>query len=89
VAVLGNLPSWFDVEFTQTAAAVISVALVVVLLIVMIRVRSLGVRIVAVVLVGSAVFGLMHYRSVLKDCDTNGCECKLFGEDLKGGACSQ
>ncbi len=88
MAVVGALPSWFDVAFVTKATAVLAVVAVILLLLVMFLVRSVAVRLVTIVLLGAAVFGLLHYRSELTHCDTNGCPCSLFGEDLKGGDCT-
>jgi hypothetical protein len=43
--------------------------------------------VLVLVLLGAAVAGLLHYRQTLVDCDKQGCACKLFGEDVKGGGC--
>jgi hypothetical protein len=50
--------------------------------------RSIATRLVAVLLLGTAVFGLLHYRQQLTDCEKHGCACTLFGEELKGGGCN-
>ena len=51
-------------------------------------VRSVATRLIVVIVLGTAVFGLLHYRQQLDDCDKHGCTCTLFGEDLKGGGCT-
>lgn len=88
MAVVGVLPSWLDVNFAQNAAAVVAVVAAAVVLIVVFIARSVATRLVAVVVLGAAVFGLLHYRTELDHCSTNGCQCSLFGEDLKGGDCA-
>lgn len=51
-------------------------------------VKSLGTKLVAIVLLGAAVFGLAHYRQTLEHCDRAGCACSLFGQSVQGGNCS-
>jgi hypothetical protein len=87
--VTGKLPDWLDLEFVQTASAVLAVAALVVLVVMIFMVRSVATRLVAVVILGGAVFGLLHYRDQLQRCDKTGCECKFFGENLVGGGCAQ
>ena len=84
---LADLPSWLSVDFARNAAGVLAIVSVVVVLIVMFLVRSVATRVVAMLLLGGAVFGLLHYRTALENCDKNGCACKLLGENLKGGGC--
>ena len=86
--VLADLPDWLDLDFTRTAAAVLAIVAVVLLLAIVFTVRSIGMKIAAIVLLGGAVFGLLHYRQTLDNCDKNGCACELLGEDLKGGGCT-
>lgn len=82
-----ELPSWLDLDFVRTTAAVLVLVALVLLVVTIFMVRSIGTRVIAVVVLGVAVFGLLHYRQSLSDCAKQGCECKLFGEDLKGDAC--
>ena len=42
----------------------------------------------AIVVIGAAVFGLVHYRHTLDHCDKAGCSCVLFGQTVQGGNCS-
>jgi hypothetical protein len=85
--VLAELPDWLDLDFARTAAGVLAIVAVVVLLVTVFMVRSVAVRVMVVVLMGAAVFGLMRYRETLDHCDKAGCPCELFGEDLEGGGC--
>jgi hypothetical protein len=89
VLVVGKLPDWLDLEFAKTASAVLAVAALIVVVGIIFVVRSVGTRLVAVMMLGGAVFGLLHYRDQLNHCDKVGCQCKLFGEDLQGGGCAQ
>ncbi len=86
-SVVGSLPDWLDLHFARNATAVLAIVAVVLLLIVVFTVRSVATRLIVVVLLGVAVFGLLHYRQTLNHCDKSGCECSLFGSDLKGGGC--
>ena len=85
---VADLPSWLDLDFVRTTAAVLVLTAVVLLVVTIFMVRSVGTRIVVVVLLGVSVFGLLHHRQSLDDCAKQGCACKLFGEDLKGDACT-
>ncbi len=87
-SVIATLPSWLDLDFVRTAAAVLVFAAIVLLIVTIFMVRSIGTRVVVVVMLGVAVFGLLHYRQSLDDCAKQGCACKLFGEDLKGDGCA-
>ncbi len=88
VAVVGEIPSWLDVSFVTNAAAVLAVAATVALLVVMFLVRSVALRLITILVLGAAVFGLLHYRSELTHCDNRGCACSFFGQDLKGSGCT-
>jgi asparagine N-glycosylation enzyme membrane subunit Stt3 len=88
VAVLGEFPSWLDVDFTRSAAVFLAVFATVVLVAVIFTVRSVATRLVVVALLAASVFGLLHYRADLEHCDRNGCSCKLFGQQLEGGRCN-
>jgi len=87
--VLGSLPSWLDLAFVRDATGILGIASIIVAAIVVVTIRSVGTRLVVVVMLGAAVFGLMHYRQQLDDCDKHGCPCKFLGEDLEGGGCAQ
>jgi hypothetical protein len=87
VSVVASLPSWLDLHFARNASAAIAVGAVVLLLVVVFTVRSVATRLIVVIMLGAAVFGLLHYRQTLDHCDKAGCECSLFGSDLKGGGC--
>ena len=39
-------------------------------------------------LLGTAVFGLVHYRQRLGHCGKTGWACRLFGETVRGENCS-
>ena len=88
MAVIGNLPSWLDIDFARNTVAVLAIAAVVCVVLAAFVVRSVAVRVVAVLVLGAAVFGLLHYRAELDHCDKSGCACRLFGEDIHGGGCS-
>ena len=88
MAVLGNLPSWLGVDAVRDIAAGLAVAAIVGVMVVVFFVHSVAARIVAIVVLGAALFGLLRYRSELDHCDRNGCTCTLFGHDLKGGGCA-
>jgi hypothetical protein len=85
---LGELPSWLDLQFAKTASGVLVIVALILLVLAIFMVRSIGVRVVIIVLLGASVVGLLHYRQQLDHCDKSGCECKFFGEDLKGGGCA-
>jgi hypothetical protein len=88
VALVGELPTWLDVDSARTGAAVLAFVAIVLIVVVMFVVRSVLARVLAVLVLGGAVFGLLHYRSVLADCTKNGCPCTFLGEDLPGGGCT-
>ena len=85
---LGSLPDWLDLDFARTSAGVLAIIGLILVVVIIFMVRSVATRLIAVVLLGAAVFGLLHYRQQLNDCDKNGCSCTFLGEDLKGGGCS-
>ncbi len=89
VGVLGSLPTWLDLSFVRAATGVLAIASLILVVVIITTVRSVGTRLVAVVMLGAAVFGLMHYRQELDHCDKRGCPCKFLGEDLPGGGCTQ
>jgi hypothetical protein len=82
-----SLPDWLDLHFARNATAVLAIVALVLLLVVVFTVRSVATRLIVVALLGVAVFGLLHYRQTLDHCNKAGCECSLFGSDLKGGGC--
>ncbi|MDQ1509111.1 MAG: hypothetical protein QOG50_955 [Actinomycetota bacterium] len=86
--VSADLPTWLDAQFLRTAAGTLVVVSLLLALVLMFVVRSVGTRIVAIVLLGAAVFGLAHYRQTLEHCDQVGCSCKLLGEAVRGDNCS-
>jgi hypothetical protein len=86
--VSADLPTWLDAEFLRTAAGALVVVSLLAALVLMFVVRSVGTRIVAIVMLGAAVFGLAHYRQTLERCDRVGCSCKFLGEAVRGDNCS-
>jgi hypothetical protein len=82
-----SLPDWLDLHFARNATLVLALIAVIILLVVVFTVRSVATRLIVVVLLGVSVFGLLHYRQTLDHCNKAGCECQLFGSDLKGGGC--
>jgi hypothetical protein len=87
VELVASLPSWVDVDFLRTALGVMALVAIVAVLVSVFMIRSIGARVLVLVLLGAAVAGLLHYRQTLVDCDKQGCACKFFGEDVKGGGC--
>ena len=78
-----------DAQFLRTVSGTLVLVSILLALVLMFMVRSIGTRIVALVVLGSAIFGLVHYRQTLERCDRIGCECKLLGENVQGGNCSR
>jgi len=87
--VVGILPGWMDAQFLQNASGILICVAILLALVLMFFVRSIGTRIVALVVIGAAIFGLAHYRQTLEHCGQVGCECKLLGESIQGDRCSQ
>jgi hypothetical protein len=85
--VLGDLPTWMDVQFVRSASGTLVVVSLLLVLVVMFVVKSVGTRVVAILLLGAAVFGLVHYRQTLDRCNKTGCSCKLFGQTVQGDNC--
>lgn len=85
---LGSLPDWLDLDFARTGAGALAILGLILVVVIIFMVRSVATRLIAVVVLGAAVFGLLHYRQQLNDCEKQGCSCVLFGEDLKGGGCN-
>jgi hypothetical protein len=77
-----------DVQFLRTASGTIAIAAVLIVIVLVFALRSVLFRVLSVVLVGAAVFGLVHYRQTLERCAKQGCECKLFGQRVPGDNCS-
>jgi hypothetical protein len=86
--VIADLPTWMDAQFLRTASGTLVVAALLLVIVLLFVVKSLGTRLVAIVLLGAAVFGLVHYRQTLERCNRNGCSCSLFGQTVQGGNCS-
>jgi hypothetical protein len=87
--VSGTLPSWMDAQFLRSVSGTLVVVSVLLAVVLTFVVRSVGTRLVAILLLGAAVFGLVHYRQTLEHCGKTGCECKLLGQVVRGGNCSQ
>ena len=77
-----------DAELLRNASGLLVIAAVLVALVLLFVVRSVGTRLVAIVLLASAVFGLVHYRQTLEHCDRAGNSCRLFGEVVQGESSS-
>jgi hypothetical protein len=77
-----------DAEFLRNMSGALVVVSLLLALVLMFVVRSVGTRLVAILLLGAAVFGLVHYRQTLEHCDKTGCSCKLLGEVVQGDNCS-
>ena len=82
------MPNWLDYDFVRTATGVLTIVAIIVVVAVIFSVKSVATRLVVVVLLGGAVFGLLRYRDTLENCDKTGCRCELFGEELQGGGCA-
>lgn len=77
-----------DAEFLRSASGTLVVASLLLVLAVLFVVKSIGTRLVAILLLGAAVFGLVRYRQTLEHCDKTGCACELFGQTVRGDRCS-
>jgi hypothetical protein len=86
--VIAELPGWMDAEFLRSASGTLVVVALLVALVLMFMVKSVATRLVSIVLIGAAVFGLVHYRQTLEHCDKVGCECSFFGEVVRGENCT-
>jgi hypothetical protein len=86
---MATLPAWMDLEFVKATTAVLAVVSLILAVVIVCSVRSVGTRLVAVGLLGAAIFGLMQYRDTLDTCDKRGCACTFLGEDLEGGGCAR
>ena len=75
-------------QFLRTASGATAIVAVLLVLVLLFVVRSIVLRVVSILLVGAAVFGLVHYRETLQRCAQHGCQCKLFGQDVPGDNCS-
>jgi len=82
------LPTWMDAQFLRSASGTLVIVSLLVALVLMFVVKSVGTRLVAILLLGAAVLGLVHYRQTLEHCSKAGCSCKLLGEVVKGDNCS-
>jgi hypothetical protein len=86
--VLAELPNWMDAQFLRGASGTLVVAALLLVLVVMFVVRSIATRLIAIVLLGAAVFGLVHYRQTLDHCGKTGCACTLLGQTVQGDNCA-
>ena len=84
---IAALPSWMDAQFLRSASGALVVAAALGVLALLFVLRSLSVKIVSLLLVGAAVFGLVHYRHTLERCDAHGCACKLLGQSVPAEHC--
>jgi hypothetical protein len=85
---IADLPSWMDAQFLRSASGTLVIVSLLLALLILAVVKSVGTRVVAVVLLGAAVFGLVHYRQTLEHCDKTGCACRLLGQTVQGDNCS-
>ncbi len=77
-----------DVQFLRAASGTLAIVAVLLVLVVLFAIRSIAAKVLTIVLLASAVFGLVHYRGTLERCDRRGCACKLFGENVPGTHCN-
>ena len=77
-----------DAQFLRSASGALVIAAVLALLVVLFAVKSIGTKVVIVVVLAAAVFGLAHYRQTLDHCGKVGCSCELFGQQVQGDRCS-
>jgi len=82
--VAGELPKWIDAPFLRSASGTLVVLGVLLALVLVFVARSVGTRLVSILLIGAAVFGLVHYRQTLEHCDQAGSTCRFFGEVVHG-----
>jgi hypothetical protein len=85
--VIADLPNWMDAQFLRSASGALVVAGVLVAIVLVFIVRNIAMKLVSLIVIGAAIFGLVHYRSTLQRCDQHGCSCKLFGADVPGDHC--
>ena len=74
-----------DAQFLRSASGTLVVVGLLLALVLVFVVRSVGTRLVSILLIGAAVFGLVHYRQTLERCDQAGGSCRFFGEVVHGG----
>ena len=84
---IADLPNWVDVKFLESASGTLVLVAVLVALILLFVVRSLARKVISLVVIGAAVFGLVHYRQTLERCDQKSCSCKLFGQAVRSDNC--
>ncbi len=85
--VIADLPSWLDAQFLRNASGLLVIAAALLALVLIFVLRSVVVRILSVLLVAAAVFGLVRYRQTLDHCAKHGCACKFFGTSVQGDRC--
>ena len=81
------LPNWVDVKFLESASGTLVLAAVLLALVLLFVLRSVARKVVSLVVIGAAVFGLVHYRQTLEHCDQKSCSCKLFGQAVRSDNC--
>jgi hypothetical protein len=86
--VIAKLPNWMDAQFLRSASGAGILGSILLVLLVLFVIRSIGMKLVSIVVIGAAVFGLVHYRSTLETCSKHGCACKLFGQPVPGDHCT-
>ncbi len=84
---IGDLPNWVDVKFLESASGTLVLVAVLVVLIVLFVARSVARKVIAIVVIGFAVAGLVRYHQTLERCDDKGCACKLFGQSIPSDRC--
>jgi hypothetical protein len=77
-----------DAQFLRSASGALIVAALLVVLVLLFVLRSIGMKVISLIVIGAAVFGLVHYRTTLERCDKHGCACKLFGQNVPGDHCT-
>jgi hypothetical protein len=85
--VIADLPSWVDVEFLHQLSGTLVVVALLLVVVLMFVLRSLATKLVLILMVAAAVFGLVHYRQTLEKCGPGGCSCVLFGQKVHAPNC--
>jgi len=85
--VIAALPTWVDVQFLRQLSGTLVVVALLIVVVLMFVLRSLATKLVIIVMIAAAVFGLVHYRQTLENCGTGGCSCVLFGQQVHAPNC--
>jgi len=85
--VIADLPNWVDTKFLEGMTGTMVLVAVLAVLMILFVVRSLARKLVTIMVIGVAVFGLVRYHQTLERCDDKGCACKLFGESVPSDKC--